>query len=182
MTIDRANIKVLALWQPWASLLCMSDASTPPLKSIETRGWAPTGRLPFWCAIHASKTLDLDGFEPSTLAMMNDRFKAFDASLCDPPRGAIVGVVQVYAYRRTEDLLKLNEVTATERLFGDYRERRYGWMCRFPHHFDRPIPHSGKQGLYAPTPELAEQILIRMSESQAKRGVYGVEASMDKVA
>lgn len=173
-SVGPSNIKVLALWQPWASLLVMSDKDTPPLKTIETRTYAPAARAPFWCAIHASKTFKLDGFAPSTLAMVSERFRRFGQMLSLPPLGAIVGVVQLVSYQRTDDLLRRNEVSAVERLFGDWiTEGRYGWKCKFPHFFDEPIPHVGKQCLETTTPALAEKILIAMSESQAKWGVYG---------
>ena len=47
-------MKAVTIYQPWASLIAAG------LKTIETRTWATSYRGPL--AIHAGKTVDLDGF------------------------------------------------------------------------------------------------------------------------
>ena len=149
-------MKVISLWQPWASLIVHG------LKSIETRGY-PTnvrGRV----AIHATKS---EGAGDRSWIIQDEHFvEAFRAinqrtsppqtssgKLYDAlPRGAIIGTAELYDCVRVETLyeilpagLKFN-ISNEEYAFGNYEPGRFGWLLRDPLLFKTPIAAKGKQG------------------------------------
>lgn len=129
-------MKVLTLWQPWATLIAIG------VKKIETRSWPTSYRGPL--AIHASKKLDRrivaiaqqpDIAEP----LYNSGIK----EIGDMPFGAVVCVCR---------LVDCCQIVAPpnepERSFGDYTPGRWAWFLTGAEPLPTPIPAKGRQGLW----------------------------------
>ena len=116
-------MKVISLWQPWASLIILK------LKRLETRGWNLHYRGPM--AIHATKKLvpfnrvffDLS---PHLQALIMHIIEEAYGSYDDMPTGAILGTAKVTDVFKTEDIFDL--LWKIERACGDYRPGRFAWM------------------------------------------------------
>jgi hypothetical protein len=131
-------MKCLSIMQPWATLIVLGA------KQYETRCWAPgyRGRL----AIHASRLLpviarELCNEEPVRSILRGAGFKSW----ADLPRGALLGTV------RLADCLPADEVPAlseTELALGDFRPGRWAWRLADPRPLPRPLPMSGRLGIY----------------------------------
>ncbi len=138
------EIRLLSLWQPWASLIAMG------VKKVETRHWyTPYRGL---LAIHAAKRkIDADG--KSLMAELSDLIP----DGCDLPYGAIVAVArldyctemvvnneqQAYCYVQGSERFY---PSATEEICGYWDSGRYAWMLEDIRPID-PISIPGKQGL-----------------------------------
>lgn len=138
-------MKAITLWQPWAQLCPKGE------KLIETRSWNTNyrGRV----AIHAAKS-DHSGI----LLHMPMRELAFfqAAGVCgipEPPRGVVVGTVEIENCVPIERLYGSRYDTPKERAFGDWSPGRYGWILRAPVLFKKPIPARGGQGFWEWRPE-----------------------------
>lgn len=130
---------VLSLTQPWASALFT------PHKRIETRSWRTNyrGRL----YIHAAKGFPGYAKEFAKEEVMMGR--------CGNSLrfGVILGHVDLVDIKRTEDLI--SQISTIEESYGDYGERRYGWITDNPVLLDEPIPAKGSLGLWKfPAPEV----------------------------
>lgn len=144
-TPDRGNMKALTIIQPWATLLASGH------KGNETRSWKTNYRGEV--LIHAAKTPkdytsgvyidDPDGRHFHAAGITPNNFHAL-------PRGAIIGkatlVDCICIDKKFRDQLK--ESNPAEYAFGDYRLGRYAWVMKDAVLFDKPIPASGKQGLW----------------------------------
>ncbi|MEN6464525.1 MAG: hypothetical protein ABFD62_05025 [Syntrophaceae bacterium] len=144
-------MKAISLWQPWASALFIVLPDGSRLKTNETRGWATKhrGRL----AIHAAKTF------PSEAKSFTQNERAFGRLPDVYPLftyGAIIGTVNVLGMRRTEDIV--SQVSALERLYGDYSPGRWAWITSDQILFDEPIPFKGKQGFFNVPDEILPHI------------------------
>lgn len=140
-------MKAITVWQPWASLLATGA------KHNETRSWRTNYRGEI--LIRAAKTDPLRGicmmpneaWEQALIALdLPEEFNRFEKF----PTGAIIGKANLVdcfqideAYRR-----KLMRENPAELAFGDYSIGRYAWVMAEPVLFDKPIPASGKQGLW----------------------------------
>ncbi len=129
---------VLSLWQAWAQFLVIG------VKQFETRHWSTNYRG--WLVIHAAKKWDRE-----------NRYSAYDepfASIlrghdCDPAKlafGAAVGAVKLVNVLKAEHVRA--SVTKRELLLGDWSAGRYVWQMENPILFKKPIPLTGKQGLW----------------------------------
>lgn len=134
-------MKVLSLWQPWASAMAIG------LKTIETRHWSTNYRGPL--AIHAALrwTREEQLWGAYMAALHGEQV------LADPPRGVIVAVGVLVDIERTEDLvpgsdLELPRLTETEEMWGNYGSKRFGWIFKNLIALHEPIPMRGKQGLW----------------------------------
>jgi activating signal cointegrator 1 len=125
-------MKAISLWQPWAYALVSG------MKKIETRSWSTPYRGPL--LIHAAKTFPVTARD---FAMTERALGRLPARL---PFGALVGVVNLADVRRTESVIQ--EISAIERLYGDYSWGRYAWMTDSFMAFDEPVPYKGKQGFF----------------------------------
>ena len=156
-------MKILSLWQPWASLLVGGA------KMIETRSWSTTYRGPI--AVHASKYVERAAFahvcyrQPFAEALARMGFN----ELTDIPLGSILGRVDLV------DCLKMGNgvsrgwidirtpgdrrLTSWEREFGNYELDRFAWMTG-PSRLvlPTPIPWRGTQGLRDLDPEVARRL------------------------
>jgi hypothetical protein len=139
------KVKVLSLWQPWASLVAGR------FKQSETRSWNTTHRGIL--AIHATKS------EPRWVNdLMNGRlhesnqlfweclgrmgYEAFPQL----PRGAVVALVELTSVFPTQQLR--NGLKEQELTFGDWRPGRFAWVFSAISRLSEPIPAVGRQGLW----------------------------------
>lgn len=136
-------MKAISLWQPWASAIALG------LKSIETRGWATSYRGPL--AIHAAKRWAGDQREFGRIEHTLGRLPA------RVPLGAIVAVCTLSDCLSTYDLRC--EVGSIERIYGDYRDGRYGWVLTDIRPLPEPIPFKGAQGFFNVPDELLHAVL-----------------------
>jgi hypothetical protein len=129
---DGKHMKAITLYQPWANAVVMG------LKKIETRSWKTsyTGRI----AIHASKTF------PSYAKQFAQTERALGRCPSRLIFGAIIGFVTIMGMRFTEDVAP--QISALERLYGDYSLGRWAWMLCDPEELKNPIPIKGARGLW----------------------------------
>jgi activating signal cointegrator 1 len=125
-------MKALSLYQPWATAIMLGN------KKIETRSWRTnfTGRI----AIHAAKTF------PAWAKEFAESERALGRIPECLPFGAIVGFVTLMGMRRTEDVA--HQITAFERLYGDYHPGRWAWMLSDIKPLEEPIFIKGAMGLW----------------------------------
>lgn len=145
-------MKVLTLYQPWASLVALNE------KRIETRSWRTSYRGTL--AIHAGK-----GFHPSyqTLANLDATFnraltggKDWNPDIWDTlPLGSVIAICNLVDCQkivfRDRTFAKLENgiyVEGNERAFGDYSPGRYAWILEDIHQLAKPIPAKGMQRIW----------------------------------
>lgn len=140
-------MRVLTLWQPWASLLVYG------FKKYETRPAMVYDETDF--LIHAGKhwdkeTEDLCKTEP---------FKSAIEQIGSLPLGHILGSVTVKDCHRIRYVTGLRvglnsllygsiTLTEQEKAFGNYARGRYVWECTNRMILKNPIPYKGHQGYY----------------------------------
>ncbi len=124
----------LSLTQPWASLVAIG------YKKIETRSWSTSYRGPLW--IHAAKGFDTyaKGFAQTERALGRIPGRL--------PFGAIIAKVELIDVRLAKDVEQ--EISALERLYGDYSWGRYAWIFENVEALAEPIPCKGRLGLFVP--------------------------------
>lgn len=145
------ELRVLSLWQPWASLMAWGE------KRNETRSskWNFAG----WVAIHASAR------NPLLALNDNDYFReALHAHSARPlidslPCGQILAVVRFSHHVSTDDANLFDfEVSDKERAFGDYGNGRYYYPTTDLAALRNPLHWKGGQGLRIAPLELRERI------------------------
>ena len=147
-------MKALSLIQPWATAIMIGN------KKIETRSWRTSyrGRI----AIHAAKSFLKWAREFAETERALGRIP--DSLFPRLPFGMIIGFATIVGMRRTEDLEQ--EITALERLYGDYSSGRWGWILTDILPLPQPIPCKGALSLwevprdiiFEPTPRIPDQI------------------------
>lgn len=153
-------MKILSLWQPWASLWVGGE------KRIETRSWGTSYRG--LIAVHASKRWDEDmgancRYDPFRSAL--ERLGFTDAPMghrSSLPFGAILGYVRLVdclSMAAVSQLVGVNagyiniergvdqRLTPRERAFGNYAPGRYAWITEPMTVLGTPLPYRGAQGL-----------------------------------
>jgi hypothetical protein len=127
-------MKCISLWQPWASAIPLK------LKGIETRGWTTKvrGRI----GIHASQRWTKAERE---FAAIERELGRLPGRL---PLGAIVGTALLVDVLTTDELLATGAVDPIEKIYGDYRPGRYGWILAAVVPLEEQIPWKGKQGWF----------------------------------
>lgn len=141
-----SKLKAITLWQPWASAMAAG------LKTVETRSWATSYRGPL--AIHASArkvhTADMGLVRALGRALRVDVARTNPKALADAlPRGAVLGVVELYDVVLMSRVSALHDVmTAQEMSWGDWKPDRFAWLCRPVVWFPEPVPAKGAQGLW----------------------------------
>lgn len=156
-------MKILTLYEPWATLMAMG------LKRIETRGFQV--RYRGHLAIHASKgglgkaALETQCFDSQFYRALREfppfsdeisrsaRRKGWIADIF--PHGCVVGVVWLENCLPTvSDVLRPGVFegypdldTPQERAFGNYEEGRYGWVTKDARMLSEPLPFRGSQGI-----------------------------------
>jgi activating signal cointegrator 1 len=152
------NIKVLTLWEPWATLFVYDE------KGFETRPRA-IGIRPMYL-IHAAAKMskmqkDICQTEPFTSALAICGIKDYK----DFKLGHIIGkydhmdchhIIELnggrVGYEYPEPLLTSSQefeiVSEKEQAFGDWREGRFAWDGKNKKVFDDPLPYKNGQGYY----------------------------------
>ncbi len=144
-------MRVLSIRQPWATLIMLG------LKQFETRSWRTDYRGPL--VIHAAAT----GGQTSTDALMRleRRIGAMPTSLVekDYPLGALLGIVQLDECLPISPRL-IAALTPLERQLGWYQDGGWVWdLARAGRRrLAQPIACSGRQGLWALSPDLDAQL------------------------
>lgn len=136
-------IKVISLWQPWASLAALE------LKENETRGWSTNYRGPL--AIHAAKKIvpSHQLFDELTFAQRYFIMQALCEAYGDydkMPTGAILSTCNLTSIYKTEEVR--DKLTWLERACGDYSDGRLAWKLADMNKLEKPIPIKGHQGLW----------------------------------
>lgn len=129
-------MKTLSLIQPWATLVALGA------KRIETRSFRVSYRGEL--AIHASK-----GFPPKARGFAETE-RALGRLPGRLPFGAIVAVARLVDVRPTQEVAP--EISALERLYGDYGFGRYAWILEDVEMLPEPVPAKGSLGLWTWTP------------------------------
>lgn len=140
----RHEVRVLSLWQPWASLVAAG------VKRNETRSWSTPWRG--LVAIHAARTtLPLATIPRELAAILEVHAGRLPARF---PVGAVVclaRVVDVTSTTASKGGLRarqlLEELTPEERACGNYDPNRYAWRLELVGTLAQPIPYRGSQGL-----------------------------------
>ena len=152
-------MKALSLWQPWATLMAIGA------KRIETRSWNMRYRGPL--AICATKTwnrgvldrlddavTEPDRDQPSDWKrILQELSSAGYKDISQLPLGSILCVVDVVDCIPTPIIVPRYYngpplITAKEKAFGDYSQGRYGIVTKNVRRLPKPIPVTGKQGLF----------------------------------
>ena len=137
-------MKALTLWQPWASLIAMSE------KKVETRCWETKYRGEL--AIHSAARIPpawlgaprhLFDFKRELRAVMIEH--GFSEILM-LPRGAVLCIVRLVDIRPTDQVAE--SLDKRELIFGNYESGRYAWFFEMVEKFQDPIPAKGNRLLW----------------------------------
>lgn len=159
------EIRMLSLWQPWASLVAAG------VKRVETRHWSTPYRG--LIAIHAAKRkIDADGM---------DLIRRVSPSIDIYPYGGIIAIARlvdcsvmasrgenpVYCYTTTQpDASQKFFPTAIEEMCGNWTAGRYAWFLDEVVAFKTPIYVRGKQGLSV----IRDEVLLAEIEQRKQEG------------
>jgi len=125
-------MKAISLWQPWATAMALG------IKKIETRSWSSwyTGDI----AIHAAMKFTREA----------RHFAEIECALGRLPNrlpfGVLLCVVNLKECDYAEDIVQ--NISAIERLYGDYSPGRFAWITDNLRVFKEPIPYRGMQGIF----------------------------------
>lgn len=146
-------MKALSIHQPWADLIIQGK------KTLELRNWTVKHRGPL--AIHASQTIDesacrANGIDPHHLSA-----------------GVVIGIVELV------DIIPLDEnsykVRNQEHLSTEiFKPTLYGWKVMNPIVLEKPVPFTGRMGLFN-----VPEDLISNEEQQPKEEPINEEVSFD---
>ena len=134
-------MKVLTLWQPWASLIVLRH------KRFETRSWKRNGLIGECIAIHAAKrpSKDLD-------SELIDELAKLALNPAHLPLGAVIGTGVITAFYRAETIAP--SLSRPELVFGDYSPGRWAWRIEHVEALPQPVPARGRQGIWEWTPAM----------------------------
>ncbi len=142
-TPGRTPVKILSLWEPWASFMALG------YKKWETRGWTTNYRG--LLAIHAAKnTVAIRDGTPAELAedILEDTGIKIDVP-AQWPLGSIIAVVELYDCVPTEKA----KPEMMESILGNYMPERFAWQTRNLRRV-KPLQFRGMQGLKPLAPEV----------------------------
>jgi len=135
--IDRAEMKAMTLWQPWATLVAIGA------KRIETRSWSTNYRGPL--AIHAA--VSKKGHEACLREPVRSTLEAFHYRSCAAlPTGKVIAICELIDILPTEDVRDI--VENRELAFGDFETGRYAWLLEDVRSLPIAMPATGRQGLW----------------------------------
>jgi len=127
------TIKALTLWQPWASLFAAG------VKRHETRDWATPYRGPI--AIHAGLTIDVVGAPHALVeAALGRNWRGI------VPVGMIVAIGELTAC--VEGARLAPSLTEADRAAGNFAVGRFAWRIDNLRPLAKPIPATGRQGIW----------------------------------
>jgi len=136
----------LSVLQPWATLIVLGK------KRIETRSWQThfRGRI----AVHACLRLppgfyDLCQREPFRSILLRSPWNR-------PPRGVVLGTVEVRDCVRVEELDHAS-LGDEERALGDFRPGRWAWLLADPRPLEILVPARGRLGVFELAADLVGQ-------------------------
>lgn len=136
-------MKVISIWQPFASLIVEG------CKVFETRGWsAPASVIGTRIGIASTKNILPDQRKHCE----DELFQKFYATTGmapwqDLPRGMLLGTVEIDSVElMTEELM--DEVSLEEQSYGWWSPGNFAWRLTKPVKLDEPIPIRGMQGLF----------------------------------
>lgn len=135
-------MKALSLTQPWATAITLG------IKTMETRSWCTNYRGPL--AIHASKAFP--GWAKD-FAETEHTLGRLPARL---PLGAIVAMADLIDVLWTGEVV--HDITAVERLYGDYSPGRCAWKLENVRALTTPVSCRGYQGLWTPPPSIVAAV------------------------
>lgn len=144
-------MKVLSLWQPWASAIALGH------KRVETRNWATRYRGPL--LIHAARTKvgaeRIRGNPQLWLSTLQPRIgHSLHKAFHELPFGALVARCFLTDCVSTNDLPKITAAVGgarpmgEEMPFGDYGADRFAWLLNNIEPLAEPIRLRGQQGLF----------------------------------
>lgn len=149
-------MKILTLWQPYASLIAFDQ------KGYETRHWATQYRGPI--AIHAAKRKMTD----DDLDLWNT-VKGVYAHHLPPaeslPMGAVIAIAELTGCEEMRchnglGIINSHHPSELEEMVGHWEDGRFAWNLENVQRLSEPIEWMGAQGLRDVQPKLAEKIAI----------------------
>ena len=127
-------MRVLSLWEPWATLMALR------LKKYETRDWAGSRGV---TAIHAAKKrFHPADYGPDLVQQLRDDGIDFKQLAY----GCVVCIVDFTRFHRTEVIRA--SLSKRELAYGNYEVGRKAWESEFIRKFDDPIPLVGHHGFF----------------------------------
>lgn len=135
-------MKALSLTQPWATAIALG------VKQYETRSWSTSFRGVI--AIHASKGFPKWAREFASMELTLGRLPA------RLPLGAIVAVARIVGVFRVEEVAP--QVSAIERLYGDYSAGRYAWQLGDVRALIEPVACVGALSLWTVPTEVESRL------------------------
>lgn len=179
-TKEEVNVRVLSLWQPWASAVVTPHPTIygRGVKEFETRHWGTSLREII--VIHATKKRVL------TANMLRSNKPVNDALLADMdylkkkvgevlPSESLIGLVNIVSCINSMNFQQFgrdfSETPVNEFAWGDWSPGRYGIRLSYPVTFDTPIPMKGKQTIFWKLPLLAlpekyQRVILRQKQYQ----------------
>lgn len=151
-------MKVISLWEPWASLMAVGA------KHNETRSWSTTylGDL----AIAASKRKTRPILQACSDEILIPCFQALREGYELSTPDSSPDYMDANTIGRILCVVRLVQVMPTERfqpqspefLFGDYTPGRWAWITNSCRRLREPIPFKGSQGLRDLPADIEEQV------------------------
>jgi len=133
-------MRALTICQPWATLMFAG------VKLFETRSWAPHRDCldkPF--AIHAGKKpIKVKDLPRALDALCVEQLGALYATTV--PFGQVLGIATLLAFKPTAEFV--DQISARERLVGDWSAGRFAWCFQWEEQFEEPIPARGLQKIW----------------------------------
>lgn len=136
------DMRALSLYQPYATAIPLE------LKGYETRGWLTHYRGTL--AIHSTKHFPAwarrFAMDEVTAGRLPDLL----------PMGFVLAIVELTDCVRTEDVR--DEISDTERRYGDWSDGRYAWKLEHVRVLLNPVAAVGHQGLWTPDEQVVAAI------------------------
>jgi hypothetical protein len=158
-------MKIITLWQPWATLIALDR------KRYETRSWYTTYRGPL--AIHAAKRKVRELELMAICHASNGLIDFEELSRIEYPLGAVVAFSDLSRCLRmmqsfpegypTSMRIILGSQTVEERAVGLWEPGRYAWEMKNVCPLPIPIPCKGQQGLRDAPIEMVQAIEVIQS-------------------
>lgn len=160
-------MRILSLWQPWASLIALE------MKQYETRSWGTDYREKL--LIHATKRL-VNQDELAAISYASIGHLSWDKiSGINYPLGCVVAIVDLTDCRMMESRYStiseqtyayINEQSPLELAVGNWQPGRYAWKLENIIALSNPIPWKGAQGLRDAPSELVELVNHQLSNER----------------
>ena len=147
MSLDLTEIRVLSLWQPYATLMAIEA------KKVETRSW----KTPFrgLVAIHSAKRWTPEMRRQTELEPFRSALWPEQQKINPLPLGCVLAVGELYHIHHSE---WFTHFEGDERAFGDYSRGRFGWLFKNMIRLKVPIAYRASQGMPRARTELIEKL------------------------